>query len=278
MTFIEAIILGIIQGLTEFLPISSTAHLLAARQFMGHEQPQDAFTTVIQLGTLFAVVYYFRNDLFKIGWSWCQGVWRLQPFHNPQAKMAWLMILGTIPVVVVGFALKDLIKTHLYNLPVAALAAIGFGLLMWEAEHLAKRKAGRGEESTTWKDALVVGCFQALALIPGASRSGTTITAGLFAGLSRPAAARFSFLLSFPAIFGAGIYELYKDGQAIISTQQGQTNLVVGLVTSAIVGYAAIHFLIEYLKRYGTEIFVYYRLLIGTIILALLGLGILKAE
>lgn len=277
MTLIEAIILGIIQGLTEFLPISSTAHLLAARQLMGHEQPQDAFTTVIQLGTLVAVIYYFRNDLIRVGASWCRGVLKFQPLHNPEAKMGWLMILGTIPVVVVGFSLKNPIKTHLYNLPVAAFAAIGFGLLMWEAEHLAKRKTGRGEESTTWKDALFVGCFQALALIPGASRSGTTITAGLFAGLSRPAAARFSFLLSLPAILGAGIYESYKDGREIISSQEGQTNLIVGLVTSALVGYGAIHFLIEYLKKYGTEIFVFYRLLVGTIILALLGLGILTA-
>ncbi len=276
MSIAEAIILGVIQGLTEFLPISSTAHLLAARQFMGHEQPQDAFTTVIQLGTLVAVLIYFRVDLVKIGTGWFRGLFTFKPFATPEARMGWLMILGTIPVVVIGLALKKHIKTHLYNLPVAAGAAIGFGLLLWEAEHLAKRRVGRGEETTTWKDALFVGFFQALALIPGASRSGTTITAGLFAGLSRPAAARFSFLLSLPAIFGAGVYEAYKDRNEILKSEENVTALIVGLVSAGIVGYGAIHFLLGYLKKYGTEIFVYYRLAIGTLILVLIGMGVLN--
>lgn len=276
MNIAEAIILGVIQGLTEFLPISSTAHLLAARQFMGHEQPQDAFTTVIQLGTLVAVLIYFRVDLVKIGVGWFRGLFTFKPFATPEARMGWLMILGTIPVVVIGLALKKHIKTHLYNLPVAAGAAIGFGLLLWEAEHLAKRREGRGEETTTWKDALIVGFFQALALIPGASRSGTTITAGLFAGLSRPAAARFSFLLSIPAIFGAGIYEAYKDRNEILKSEEDISALIVGLVTAGIVGYGAIHFLLGYLKKYGTEIFVFYRLAIGTLILVLIGMGVLN--
>jgi undecaprenyl-diphosphatase len=287
----EAVLLGIIQGLTEFLPISSTAHLLVARKLMGHAHPEDAFTVVIQLGTLVAVFLYFRAEIGRM----LKGLWAdiraMKLASTPGSRLGWYIVLGTIPGVLAGYLFHDWLKENCYTLFSIACASIAFGLLMLAAEVWAHRRANRGlptreEENIGWFDAIWVGIWQACALVPGGSRSGTTITGGLFAGLSRAAAARFSFLLSLPIILGAGLKELYGEYKMLKHPEEGKppslfasgdevTALVVGTVVSAVVGYFAIAFLISFLKRYSMGVFVGYRLLLGATILALLAAGVL---
>lgn len=269
----EAALLGVIQGITEFLPISSTAHLLVARTLLGHPTPEDAFTTVIQLGTLVAVFAYFRTDVAKLARGFLADVRALRIGSNPDARLAWLIILGTIPVVLVGLTAKKWLKATFYNLPAIAVVSIVFALLLAAAEWWAARRThrgepARGEDAVTWQDSLWVGLWQALALMPGGSRSGTTITAGLFAGLSRPAAARFSFLLSLPAVLAAGVKELYDERRELLGSADNAAALAVGLVVSAVVGYASIAWLLHFLKRYSTAVFIVYRIALGVAILA----------
>jgi undecaprenyl-diphosphatase len=278
MSLWEAVVLGVIQGLTEFLPISSTAHLLVTRRLMGHERPEDAFTTAIQLGTLVAVFVYFRADVSRLLRALLSDVKARRPGTTPDARLGWKIVAGTVPVVVCGLAFKHFIKGTLYKPSVMAAAAIGFGLLLLAAEVWSKRRADRGlpgrpEDDITWRDALLIGCFQALALIPGASRSGATITAGLFAGLSRPAAARFSFLLSLPGILGAGLKDMYDDRHELFHTGADVLNLLVGGAVAAVVGYGSIAWLLGYLKRHPTYVFVVYRLFLAAAILAMLSVG-----
>jgi undecaprenyl-diphosphatase len=272
----EAILLGIIQGLTEFLPISSTAHLLVARQLMGHKDPRDAFTTVIQLGTLVAVFWYFRADVARLLRALVSDIRAMRPGTTADARLGWKIVAGTVPVVICGLTLKHFIKDQLYNLEVIGLAAIFFALLLLVAEWWSKDRPHRGEDEVTWRDAIFIGCFQAMALIPGASRSGVTITAGLFVGLSRPASARFSFLLSLPSILGAGLKEMYDDRHELFQSQADVLNLVVGAGVAGVVGYWSIAWLLGYLKGHATYRFVIYRLILGVAILALLATGRIK--
>jgi undecaprenyl-diphosphatase len=283
MSLWEAALLGVIQGLTEFLPISSTAHLLVARQLMHHDNPRDAFTTAIQLGTLVAVFVYFRADVARLLRALWSDITHFRPGTTPDARLGWKIVVGTVPVVVCGVVFKHQIKEKLYGTWVIAGAAIVFALLLLAAEMWSKRRAnhgipGRSEEDITWRDAILVGCFQALALIPGASRSGTTITAGLFAGLSRPAAARFSFLLSLPSVLGAGLKEMYDDRHELFSSGGNVRNLVVGTAVAGVVGYASIAWLLGYLKRHPTYVFVIYRLLLAAALMAMLSAGWISDE
>lgn len=291
MSVWEAVLLGVIQGLTEFLPISSTAHLLVTRKLLGHLHPEDAFTVVIQLGTLVAVFVYFRAEIGKM----LAGLWsdvRARKFAStPDSRMGWLIVLGTIPAVLIGAKYKSELKRNFTTFQAMAIVSIVFGLLMLAAEWWMHRRTKRGlvpreEASVGWLDSLWVGLWQACALMPGGSRSGTTITGGLFAGLSRSAAARFSFLLSLPVILGAGLKELYDEYKKLKTPNEGEppslfasgdevTALLVGTVVSAVVGYFAIAFLISFLKRYSTAVFVGYRLVLGGLILALLATKVL---
>jgi undecaprenyl-diphosphatase len=286
----QAVLLGVIQGITEFLPISSTAHLLVARGLMGHKHPEDAFTVVIQLGTLAAVFAYFRADIVRM----LAGLWadvRARRFAStPDSKLGWLIALGTVPAVVVGVLFKKQLKETFFNPQSIAVVAIVFALLMlaaeWWAHRRTRRTALRDESSLTWLDALWVGLWQACALMPGGSRSGTTITGGLFAGLTRPAAARFSFLLSLPVILGAGLKELYDEYKqfrtpdpdkplSLFASGDEVAALVVGTLVSAVVGYLAIAFLLNFLKRYSTGVFVAYRLMLAAVIFGLIAAGLL---
>jgi len=271
----EAILLGVIQGLTEFLPISSTAHLLVARQLLEHDDPKDAFTTVIQLGTLAAVFLYFRRDILILALAVLRDLRRLKFASSPESRLAWLIVLGTLPVVVAGALLHDWIKSHFYDATSIGAVAILFALLMLAAEVWTKiRTLDRGlpesvETQITIREAVWVGLWQMLALMPGGSRSGTTITGGLFAGLSRPAAARFSFLLSLPSVLGAGLKDLYKDGGKLFASREEAIPLILATLVSAVVGYLSIAFLLGFLKRYSMLVFVVYRLILGGVILGL---------
>jgi undecaprenyl-diphosphatase len=260
---IEAIILGIVQGLTEFLPISSTAHLRIVPSLLGWADPGAAFTAVIQLGTLAAVLIYFWKDLVTILSAWVKS---LQGRPSFEGRLGWGIVWGTIPIVLLGLAGKKYIEGSLRSLTVIASMLIIVGLLMLIAEKVSSHK--RTFDSLSPRDGLFVGLWQCLALIPGASRSGSTITGGLFLGLDRAAAARFSFLLSVPSVFAAGIYEAVKERKAILGADLAPT--VVATFVSFVVGYAAIAFLMAFLQKRSTMVFVIYRVALGVLILVLI--------
>lgn len=278
----QALVLGIVQGLTEFLPVSSSAHLRIVPELLGWSDPGAAFTAVIQIGTLIAVLAYFHADLRRIGRAWVVGLARGEPWANLDARMGWMMIAGTIPIVVCGLLFKQQIETTLRSLYVVAGAMIGLAAILAAAEALVRRRSREGQrqkqlDDVTWTDALATGAAQALALVPGSSRSGVTITAGLFLGMSRETAARFSFLLSMPAVLAAGVFQLYKARGDLLATQDDAMALLVCTVASAVVGYASIAFLLSYLKSHTTYLFIGYRLLVGGLILYLLWNGQLSA-
>ncbi len=276
MSIIEAIILGLLQGLSEFIPISSTAHLTIAGKLMGllnSQQPEHwtAFIAVIQLGTLLAVLVYFYKDIKDIVISFIKENlgsqrrnYKGQSFNS---KMGWLIIIGTVPVVTVGLLLKKIIEGKLTKeLIIIAIVLIALALFLALAEKISKLKKEMND--LTWKDALIVGFAQCLALIPGASRSGTTITAGLFLGMNRETAARFSFLLSIPAVLGSGLLEFYQSLKYI--SGHGFLVLIISTIAAAVSGYASIEFLLRYLRTKSTLLFIIYRILLGIAIIILL--------
>lgn len=281
MNIVEAIVLGLIQGLTEFLPISSTGHLTLAGRLMGlisEENPEHwtAFIAVIQLGTLIAVVLYFWKDLWKIFTDFMRDNLTERKKYSQQSmnsKMGWFIIIGTIPVVVIGLAFKDFIEgTFTKDLIVISVSLIVLGILLALAEKVGSFK--RNTEQLTWKDSLVIGLAQAMALIPGSSRSGTTITAGLFLGLTRDTAARFSFLLSVPAVLASGLLQFYEALEFIDSSMA--VNLVVSTLAAGVSGYLAIDFLLKFLKKNSTFVFVVYRIVLGLVILGLIYMAVIK--
>ena len=275
MSILEAIILGIVQGLTEFLPISSTGHLTLAGKLMNlisedHPEQWTAFIAVIQMGTMLAVLVYFWKDLINIIKDFVHDNIVKPIKYSEQkinSKLGWLIIIGTIPVVIIGLAFKEAIEGALTkNLYVIAASLIVLALILALAEKIAKFKKDIG--NITVLDSIIIGIAQAISLIPGSSRSGTTITAGLFVGLKREAAARFSFLLSVPAVLASGVLQLYEALKFI--DQSMAVNIIVATVVSGISGYLAIDFLLKYLKKNTTFIFVFYRIALGIFILILL--------
>ena len=281
MNIIEAIILGIIQGITEFLPISSTGHLTLAGKLMNlvsqdHPEQWTAFIAVIQLGTLAAVLIYFRKDIINIISSFFKDNLSSKTRFSEQSrnsKLGWLIIIGTIPVVIIGLSFKHVIEgTLTKNLYVIAGSLIGLAIILALAEMVAKFKKEMKDLNII--DALIIGIAQCFALIPGSSRSGTTITGGLFVGLNREAAARFSFLLSIPAVLASGLLEFYESLAFVNSSMA--LNLIVSTVVSGISGYLAIDFLLKYLRKNTTFLFVYYRIALGIIIIVLLSLNIIQ--
>ncbi len=277
MSWIEAIILGIVQGATEFLPISSTAHLRVVPALMGWPDPQAAFSAVIQCGTLVAVVIYFRRDLQQIANSWFRDLLAGQPLRTAPAREGWMILIGTLPIVIVGLVLKKQIESTFRSLYVVAGALFGFGLVMLAAEAFAwwrrSRQPAREIEALHAGDAAAMGLAQALALVPGVSRSGATISAGLAAGLSREAAARFSFLLSLPAIFAAAMLELVKARHELLASADDAGKLLLATVVAGLVGYAAIAWLLAYVRRHTTAVFVVYRWLLAGLLLWWLSTG-----
>jgi undecaprenyl-diphosphatase len=275
LNILEAIILGIVQGLTEFLPISSTGHLTLAGKLMNlisesHPEQWTSFIAVIQLGTLLAVLVYFWKDLINVTKDFVHDNLLKPVKYSKQkinSKLGWLIIIGTLPVVIIGLAFKDAIEGALTkNLFVIATSLIVLALILALAEKIAKFK--KDVKDITILDSIIIGIAQAVSLIPGSSRSGTTITAGLFVGLNREAAARFSFLLSVPAVLASGALQLYEALKFIDPTMA--VNIIVSTIVSGVSGYLAIDFLLKYLKKNTTFIFIFYRIALGIFILILL--------
>ena len=266
MNIFEAILLGLIQGLSEFLPISSTAHLTLTGKFLNlisaeHPEHWTAFIAVVQLGTLLSILIYFYKDIVQIISEFFRDNLKHRLKYSEQSinsRLGWMIIAGSIPVAVIGLLFKDIIEGALTkNLYVISGSLILFALILMIAEKVAEHK--RDMNDLKLKDSIIIGTAQAFALIPGASRSGTTITGALFVGLNRSDAARFSFLLSIPAVFASGLFELYGSLKYLDTSMS--INLVIATIAAALSGYFAIDFLIKYLKKHSTFIFIYYRIL-----------------
>jgi undecaprenyl-diphosphatase len=271
---LEAIVLGIVQGLTEFLPISSTGHLRIVPAFLGWDDPGAAFTAVTQLGTMAAVLLYFRADLIRIALAWLRSVRDRSARRELDARIGWYIVLGTIPIGIFGVLFKDQIENGARDLYLIGIALIVLGLVLLVAEKVSTRS--RSMEQIQARDGLAVGLAQALALVPGVSRSGATITAGLFLGLDRPTAARFSFLLSVPAVVLSGLFEL----GSILSGEEGEHvstgNLILATLLAFVTGYAAIAWLLRFLSTHSTIVFVVYRVALGVLVLVLVSSGAIK--
>jgi undecaprenyl-diphosphatase len=279
--FIEAIILGLIQGLTEFLPISSSAHLRIAGGFLpSATDPGATFTAITQLGTELAVILYFRKDIVRIIGRWFRHFGSSKGAHavtipkdDPDVRLGWLIIIGTIPIVIIGFLAQDTIRSVFRDLWLIAIVLIVFGIILGLADLLAPRV--RELNQMTYGHGIIIGLAQVLALIPGVSRSGSTMTAGRLLGYTRPAAARYGFLLAIPAVFGSGLYELvHSFGEP--EGAYGYPETLVATVVAFVVGYAVIAFLMRYIEKRSFLPFVIYRILLGTTLIVLLSLGILS--
>jgi undecaprenyl-diphosphatase len=264
MDNVQIIILAIVQGLTEFLPISSSAHLILVPLVLQWPDQGLVFDVAVHLGSLIAVLVYFRTEVVTMTIAWSRNIAGAESSEN--SRLAWWVILGTIPAVIVGYFFKEIVETELRSAWVIAIATIFFAVLLWIAD--LKKLKQRNEFQLNWRDVLIIGCFQALALIPGTSRSGITMTAGLLLGLSRQAAARFSFLLSIPIIFASGTLqtlELLQASQAI-----DWLALILALVLSAVSAGICIHLFLGLIEKIGMLPFVIYRFLLGIVLIAFL--------
>lgn len=275
MSWLQVVVLSVIQGLTEFLPVSSSGHLaIVSEAFFGGDAGAS-FTAVVQIGTEVAVLIYFAKDIGRILTAWFGGL-RHASRRNSDYWLGWWVILGTIPIGVFGFTLQHFIRDDIRNLWIIATALIVFSAVIAAAEYFGKKT--RTIEQFTWRDSLIVGSAQALALIPGVSRSGVTISTGLFLGQKREAAARFGFLLAIPAVLGSGLYELRHvfEPEALGMSATG-AQIAVGTLIAFVVGYAAVAWFLKFLVRHSMYWFVGYRVALGTLVLILLGTGVLAA-
>jgi len=272
VSFFEAVILGLVQGLTEFLPISSSGHLRVAPALFGWDDPGTAFTAVVQLGTMAAVLIYFRGDLWRIGRAWVTALWTPAMRGDQDVRLGWYLIIATIPISLLGVAFADQIETGVRDVRLVAAMLIGFGLVMGVADRVGSRSKTINEVTTG--DGVAIGFAQALALVPGVSRSGATISAGLFLGYKRADAARFSFLLSVPAVVLSGVYQLrgITDGNG-----PGVMATVVATVVAFVAGYATIAWLLRWLTSHTLTVFVVYRLVLGVALLGLVATGVISA-
>ena len=273
MDFIQAVLLGLIQGLTEFLPVSSSAHLRIASELMGIGDAGAAFTAITQIGTELAVIVFFWRDIIRIIGRWFRSLTGAVPRRDPDALMGWWIILGSIPIIVLGLLFQDQIESTFRSLWIVASTLIVFGLLLGLADLVGKRALTL--DRLNWKHGLIYGLAQALALIPGVSRSGGTITAGLLMGYTREAAARYSFLLAIPAVLGSGFYQLYKALKEPSVTPMGMT--LVATVIAFVVALVVIGVFMRYISRHSFLPFVVYRVLLGVVIMVLLATGVLGA-
>jgi undecaprenyl-diphosphatase len=272
LSYLDAIILGIVEGLTEFLPVSSTGHLTIAEKILGHnidDKHITAFTAVIQMGAIAAVFVYFWSDIWRIAKAWLGGLVKPEYRGTLDHRMGWYVIVGSIPIGVVGFAARHVIKDELRNLWVVAAALILWSAVMIFAER--RGRQDRSEEGMTLRDAVVMGLVQCVALVPGVSRSGATISTGLLQGLDRVAATRMSFYLGIPSLTAAGLYEL-KDVQGIGA---GQT--IVGTLVAFVVAYASVAWLLKFVAHHSIGKFVPYRVALGAVLVVVLATGVMNA-
>jgi undecaprenyl-diphosphatase len=277
VSLLSAVLLGIVQAATEFLPVSSTAHLLVLGELLGHDLGDPrfrAFATIIQSGTTLAVLVYFRREVASLALAAARSLARRRPLETPESRLAWYIALGTLPAAVLGKLLERRIEA-LGNWVIAASLVV-LGLVLLGAERLARHRRDVADVGAV--DALLVGIGQALALVPGSSRSGTTLTAGMLLGLKREAAARFSFLLSVPIILGAGAYKLAKTLPVLRGAPDWAMATVVGTAISAVAGYAVIEWLLGWLRTRTTYLFVAWRIAAGLLIAALIAAGVLPAR
>jgi undecaprenyl-diphosphatase len=273
MSWAEAAFLGLVQGLTEFLPVSSSAHLrIIGPMLPSGGDPGAAFTAITQIGTEAAVLLYFRKDIARITIAWLQSL--RQPFgaQTPDSRMGWLIILGTLPIALLGLVFKDAIETYLRNLYLTATMLIVFAIILAWADRSGRKQRTLGE--LTWTHGLLFGLAQAMALIPGVSRSGGTITAGLLMGYTREAAARYSFLLAIPAVLASGFYQLYRSWGTGLAPPVAQTALAT--VVAFFVGYAVIIWFLKLVSTQGYMPFVIYRIVLGLAVFGLLWAGVLS--
>ena len=264
--------LGLVQGLTEFLPISSSGHLrIISGLFFGHD-PGAAFTAVTQIGTELAVIVYFAKDLWNLIVTWFRGFGDPEVRASQDYRMAWMVILGSIPIGVLGVLFQNQIETVARNLWLIATTLIVFGILLGLAERFGRQE--RPLEKLTMRDGIVLGFAQAMALVPGVSRSGGTITVGLFLGLERPAAVRFSFLLAIPAVFASGLFTL---PDVVAGDGPSGFQMVVAVVLAGLVGYAVIAWLLRFVEKNSVYVFVAYRIALGAALMAALAIGAVSA-
>jgi undecaprenyl-diphosphatase len=274
MGWFEAAVLGLVQGLTEFLPVSSSAHLRIVGTLFGWDDPGAAFTAIIQIGTEAAVLLYFRRDIARIVSAWVGALLGRRRRDDPDARMGWLIILGSIPIVVLGLLFQDRIETTFRDLRIVAIALVAFSLVLFWADRVGRKERQLSDLSV--RDGILYGLAQSLALIPGVSRSGGTITAGLLLGYTRAAAARYSFLLAIPAVLGSGVYEAYKAFKGgVKGAQVDWPPTILATVIAFGVGLAVIAWLLRYLDRGSFTPFVVYRVLLGLLVLGLVGAGVL---
>jgi len=269
---LKAILLGVVQGLTEFLPISSTAHLRIIPTFFGWGDIGASYTAVIQVGTMIAIILYFRRDLINMTRSMFTSI-KTKDYSSKDTKLLIMIILGTIPIVVAGFLLKDLIRNEFRNMYIVAASLIFFSIILMIADRYTKKKYDIN--SIGFKDGFIIGLFQAMALIPGASRSGSTISGAFFRNMTREDAARFSFLLSIPAVLLSGVYELYSQRDTLLSGDSAILSLMIATVVSGVIGYWSIWFLLSYIKKHSMTLFVVYRIIFGALIIILLATDII---
>ena len=279
MSLLEAIILGIIEGITEFLPISSTGHLTIAEKLMGYpinDPVVTAFTAIIQIGAIAAAVVYFWSDIWRVGAAWCRGIVDATARQQADYKFGWAIILGSVPIAVIGLLFQDTIETTLRSMWWVAGGLIVWSFVLLYADRGASQK--RSETDVTWRDTVMIGAVQCLALIPGVSRSGATMSAGLLAGFDRVAVTRLSFFLGIPALTAAGIMQAVTKFDDIGGTAGvGWGPTIVATIVSFIVGYISIAWLLKFISRHDFTVFVWYRIAIGSAIVIMLANGIISA-
>jgi undecaprenyl-diphosphatase len=280
LTYLHAVLLGIVEGLTEFLPVSSTGHLTITEKLLGltvDDPAVTAYTAIIQLGAIAATLLYFAKDIWRLLTAWVSGLRSASGRESHDYRLAWAVIIGSVPVAVVGLLAKDLITGALRSLWVVAVALILWSAVMWAAERrhdvLERRRMQRGEGGVTLRDGLVLGLVQCVSLIPGISRSGATISAGLFAGLDRVTATRLSFFMAIPALTAAGLYELKDVDVAVLGIGQ----MLVGIVVAFVVAYASTAWLLRFVAGHPITVFVWYRVALGALLIVALSAGWLTA-
>ncbi|MCR6492657.1 undecaprenyl-diphosphate phosphatase [Cellulomonas sp. P24] len=277
MNFFHALLLGIVEGVTEFLPVSSTGHLTIVEKLLGLDVADagvTAFTAIIQVGAIIAVIIFFRGDIGRLVVAWVRGLRTPSERSHPDYRMAWYVIIGSIPIGIVGYLGKDLVTGGLRNLWVVVVSLVGWSVVMWAAEKVGRQN--RPESATNLKDVLVIGFMQCIALIPGVSRSGTTISAGLFRNLDRVAATRLSFFLSIPALVAAGAYEGLTQASAI-SASVGWAPTILATLVSLVVAYASIAWLLRLVAHHSLVVFISYRVGLAAVVAVLLLTKVISA-